>query len=247
MNASKTKIIAHRGFSSQYPENTLLAFQKAVETGADFIELDVHKTKDDVIVVIHDDSVDRTSSNGIKGEIAEMTYEQLSNINVGHSAKFGDQFSNQKIPSLGEVLELAKGKIKVCIEIKVAGIEKQILQLVDEVSMNDQVIIFFFDHTALLKIRKLDPKILLLYLVEKIELSNIEEASKQNFNAVGGGSSTVITTELLDFAHSKNIKIWRWTVDDETEMLDLLDLVIDGLITNAPDLALEKRKQHPIG
>lgn len=244
MNASNTKIIAHRGFSSQYPENTLLAFQKAIETGADFIELDVHKTKDDCIVVIHDDSVDRTSSNGRKGDIADMYYDQLSNINVGHSAKFGDQLSNQKIPSLREVLELAKGKIKVCIEIKVADIEQQILQLVHELSMDDQVILFCFDQRVLTKIRKLDTKIPLLYLVENIELSNIEEASKQNFYAVGGGSATVITKELLDFAHSKNIEIWRWTVDDETEMLNLLDLEIDGLITNAPDLALEKRKLY---
>ena len=244
MNASKTKIIAHRGFSSQYPENTMLAFQKAIGIGADFIELDLHKTKDDVIVVIHDDSVNRTSSNERKGEISEMTYDQLSDINVGYTTKFGGQFSDQKIPSLREVLELAKGKIKVCIEIKVAGIEQQILQLVHEVSMNDQVILFCFDQTVLTKIRKLDAKIPLLYLVEKIELSNIEEASKENFNAVGGGSATIITKELVDIAHSKNIEIWRWTVDNETEILDLLYLGIDGLITNAPDLALEKRKLY---
>ena len=222
----------------------MLAFQKAIEIGADFIELDVHKTKDDVIVVIHDDSVNRTSSNERKGEISEMTYEQLSNINVGHSAKFGDRFSDEKIPSLREVLELAKEKIKVYIEIKVAGIEQQILQLVHELSMYDEVILFCFDQTVLTKIRKLDAKIPLLYLVEKIELSNIEEASKENFNAIGGGSETIIAKELVDLAHSKNIEIWRWTVDNETEMLDLLDLGIDGLITNAPDLALEKRKLY---
>ena len=242
MNSYKTKIVAHRGFSSQYPENTLLAFQKTIEIGADYLELDVHKTKDNFLVVIHDESVDRTSSNVGTGLIAEMTLAEVQNVSVGYSAKFGQQFPNEKISLLREVLELTKGKIKVCIEIKVADIEQQIVQLVRELSMDDQVILFCFHQTILTEVRKLNGKIHLLYLVEKINISNIEEAVQANFNAIGGGAATIITKELVDLAHSKNLEIWRWTVDNETEMQNLLDLGIDGLITNAPDLALEKRK-----
>ncbi|NQX82774.1 MAG: hypothetical protein HRT66_12405 [Flavobacteriaceae bacterium] len=79
---SQTKIIAHRGFSSIAPENTLTAFSKAIDSGADYFELDVHKTKNDSIVVIHDSSVDKTSFYK-KGEVADMTYQELINIKVG--------------------------------------------------------------------------------------------------------------------------------------------------------------------
>ena len=106
---AQTKIIAHRGFSSIAPENTLIAFQKAIECKADYFELDVHKTKNDSIVVIHDSSVDRTSSNDVKGNIAEMNYSDLATVTVGYPMKFGDKYEHEKIPTLREALELAKG------------------------------------------------------------------------------------------------------------------------------------------
>ena len=115
---AQTKIIAHRGFSGIAPENTLIAFQKAIDCKADYFELDVNRTKNDSIVVIHDSSVDKTSSNGFKGKIAELNYSDLRAIKVGYSRKFGAKFENEKIPTLREALELAKGKIKDCIEIK---------------------------------------------------------------------------------------------------------------------------------
>jgi glycerophosphoryl diester phosphodiesterase len=126
---AQTKIIAHRGFSSIAPENTLVAFQKAIECKADYFELDVHKTKNDSIVVVHDSSINRTSSNDFKGKIAEMNYSDLTTVKVGYSEKFDDKYENEKIPTLREALELAKGKIKVCIEIKVYGVEKRFLKL----------------------------------------------------------------------------------------------------------------------
>ena len=91
-NQAQTKIIAHRGFSDIAPENTLIAFQKAIEVGADYFELDVHQTKDNVLVVIHDKTVDRTSSNGKKGEIKEKTLSELQKVKVGLSSKFGEKY-----------------------------------------------------------------------------------------------------------------------------------------------------------
>jgi glycerophosphoryl diester phosphodiesterase len=141
---AQTKIIAHRGFSGIAPENTIIAFQKAIESNADFIELDVHETKNDSIVVIHDSSIDRTSSNGIKGKIAELNYDELANLSVGYPSLFGDQYENQKIPTLREALEVAKGKTKVCIEIKVYGAEQEILKITKDLGVNDEVILFSF-------------------------------------------------------------------------------------------------------
>ena len=118
---AQTKVIAHRGFSGIAPENTLAAFQKAIDSQFEYYELDVHKTKDDSLVVIHDATVDRTSSNGMKGKVSEMTYQELSKVRVGYSNKFGNEFKNEKIPTLREALVKSKGKIKVCVEVKVKG------------------------------------------------------------------------------------------------------------------------------
>ena len=84
----QTKIVAHRGFSSAAPENTLAAFEKAITSKADYFELDVHKSKDDSLVVIHNSTVDETTSNGATGVVAQMTYDQLTAVKVGYSKKF---------------------------------------------------------------------------------------------------------------------------------------------------------------
>ena len=234
---AQTKIIAHRGFSDIAPENTLIAFQKAIECKADYFELDVHKTKDDSIVVIHDRSVDRTSSNDMKGEIAEMNYSDLTTVRVGYRMKFGDKYEDEKIPTLREALELAKGKIKVCIEIKVYGVEKEILKIVNDLGINDDVIIFSFYYPVLAKIRQLDKNIRTLFLINSADKMTIDYARVIGSEAIGVGSGTAVTKEFIDFAHKYGIEVWKWTVDDENEMQQLIDVGLDGLITNSPDKA----------
>lgn len=237
MTNAQTKVIAHRGFSGVAPENTLAAFQKAIEAGADYFELDVHTTKDDSLVVIHDATVNRTGSNGMKGKVADMTHQELSKVHVGYSAKFGDGYATEKIPTLREALELAKGKIKVCIELKVHDAEKQVLQLVNELGMHDQVIIFSFYYDVLSNIRELDKEIPLLLLNTLANTKTIEEAKKIHATAVGVGSNP--SRDFLDNAHASGIEVWKWTVNDEDKMQELIDLGIDGLITNYPELALK--------
>jgi len=237
---AQTKIIAHRGFSGIAPENTLLAFQKAIECEADYFELDVHKTKDDSIVVIHDSSVDKTSTNNTKGEIAEMNYSDLAKLTVGYPTKFGDKYKNEKIPTLREALELAKGKIKVCIEIKIYGAEQEILKIVNDLRVKDDVIIFSFYYPVLAKIRQLDKNIPILFLINKADKMTIDYAKVIESSAIGVGYETTVTEEYLDYAHKNGIEVWKWTVNDEDEMQQLIDLGLDGLITDFPDKALEK-------
>lgn len=241
LTSAQTKIIAHRGFSSIAPENTLIAFKKAIESNADYFELDVHKTKNDSIVVIHDSSVDRTSSNNVKGKIAEMNYSDLASLKVGYPKKFGDKYKNEKIPTLREALELAKGKIKVCIEIKAYGAEKEILKIINDLGVKDDVIIFSFYYPVLAKIRQLDKNIPTLFLINKADKLTIDYAKVIKSNAIGVGYGTTVTKEYLNFAHKNGIEVWKWTVNKEDEMQQLIDLGLDGLITNFPDKALEKR------
>lgn len=238
---AQTKIIAHRGFSGVAPENTLIAFQKAIDCGADYFELDIQKTKNDSIVVIHDSSIDRTASDTITGLISEMTYQELKDINVGHPAVFENTYENEKIPTLRESLLLAKGKIKVCIEIKIYGVEEEVLKIVKDLGVEDEVIIFSFYYPVIAKIRKLNDSIKTLYLMHTADLLTLDYASVIESNAVGVGSGTLITKEYLELAHSYGIEVWKWTVDNEEHMQELLDVGIDGLITNYPDKALYKR------
>ena len=237
---AQTKIIAHRGFSGIAPENTLIAFQKAIDCKADYFELDVRKTKNDSIVVIHNSSVDKTSSNGFKGEISKLNYSDLRAVNVGYSRKFGDIYKNEKIPTLREALALAKEKIKVCIEIKVNGTEKAVLKIVNDLGVKEDVIIFSFKYPVLAKIRQLDTDIPILWLINKADNMTLENAIIIESNAIGVGPETTVTKEYLNFAHENNIEVWKWTVNKEDEMQRLIDLGLDGIITDFPDEALKK-------
>ena len=245
MTSAQTKIVAHRGFSSIAPENTLIAFQKAIECGADYFELDIQKTKDDSIVVIHDASVDRTTSNNMKGVIAEMTYSDLTAVKVGYHKKFMDKYKNEKIPTLRETLELAKNNIKVCIEIKVYGAEKEVVNIVNDLGVSDDVIIFSFHYPVIAKIRQLDKHIPTLFLIDNADEMTIDYAKVIESNAIGVGSGTIVTKEFLEIAHDHGIEVWKWTVNDEDEMQQLIDVGIDGLITDYPDKALEKLSTTP--
>ena len=171
--------------------------------------MDVHKTKNDSIVVIHNSSVDKTSSNGFKGEISELNYSDLTAIKVGYSHKFGAKYKNEKIPTLREALALAKGKIKVCIEIKVFGTEKEVLKIVNELGVKEDVIIFSFKYPVLAKIRQLDTDIPILWLINKADNMTLEYAIIIESNAIGVGPETTVTKEYLDFAHENAIEVWK--------------------------------------
>lgn len=241
--SAQTKVIAHRGFSSVAPENTLIAFQKAIDAGANYFELDVHKTKDDSVIVIHDNSLKRTSSDGREGKIEELTYQELVGAKVGYSEKFGEEFKNEKLPTLREALELAKGQIKVCIEIKVYGVEESVLKTVEELGMDDEVIIFSFYYPVLAKIRQYDKDIPILYLKSDADEETIYYAEAIKANAIGVGTATTITKEFLEFAHAQDMEVWQWTVNEEAEMQRLIKIGIDGIITNFPNSALDSLRK----
>ena len=240
---AETKIIAHRGFSAKAPENTPAAFKKAIRSHAEYFELDVHKSADDSLMVIHDPSVDRTSSNEKTGKITEMSYAEIRDVKVGYPEYFKNKFKNQGIPTLKESLALAKGKIKVCIEIKTRDIESAVLKTVNDLNMNDEVIIFSFYYDVLEKIRELDPDIPILYLKSIADDSTIKEAVAIKETALGVSSRTEIDKDYLQHVHNNGLELWRWTVNKESDMEIFLQLDIDGLVTNYPNKAIKLRKK----
>ncbi|RDY20340.1 glycerophosphodiester phosphodiesterase family protein, partial [Criibacterium bergeronii] len=152
--------IAHRGFKSKYPENTMLAFKKAVEENADGIEFDVHLSKDDEIVIIHDERLDRTTN--AKGRVMDYTLAELKKVNAG---ALYDNIDFEAIPTLREYFEYIKDKdIITNVELKTGvywykGIEQKVYDMIKEFDLKDKIIISSFNHKSVLAMKKIDEKI----------------------------------------------------------------------------------------
>lgn len=245
----KPLIIAHRGASAYAPENTLAAFKKAIELGADGIELDVHLSKDGEVVVIHDYSVDRTS-NG-KGQVAELSLKELKALDFGNW--FSGQYRNENIPLLEEVLELLKGWNGLLnIEIKhnrlegCSQIEEKVLKLLHTYGFLDKVIISSFDHYSLIKIKEIEPSIRICPLYTAALYKPWEYAASLNAFAIHPHYHTV-TPDVVNQCHERGINVNVYTVDLPQHIKLMMDAGVDGIITNVPDVAIQIRDAKNLG
>jgi glycerophosphoryl diester phosphodiesterase len=238
------QVIAHRGAPKAAPENTLSAFKKAIELGADILELDVHQTKDSQLVVIHDATVDRTT-NG-KGRIADYTVAELRRLDAG--SWFAPAFTGEKIPLLEEVLDATPDSISLLIEIKhgsetYPGIEKRVVQLTRENNATGRVIVKSFDDEVLQLVRRLAPEIprlriivlqipLLNIIIERgISVGEILDYDVQYLQLHWFG----ISKSFVGQAHSKGYKVFAWDVHDEKRMREMIEKGVDGIETDYPD------------
>jgi len=228
-NQEKILIFAHRGASNLAPENTLKAFKKAIELKADYIEFDVHQSKDGEIVIMHDANTFRTT--GHLGLIKDMTLNELKKLNCG---------DGEKIPTLEELINLTKGKIGLNCEIKVEGIAQKIIELLKEADLFESTIISSFIHSELLKFKKLEPllKIASLnptrtgWIIDWFSRKNlIKNADKNQFYAVNP-LYLIVKKKFVDKAHEKNLKVFPWTVDSITSIENLINMGVDGIISN---------------
>ncbi len=227
-------VVAHRGASGLAPENTMLAHQVAFETGAHMIEIDVQETEDGKLVCIHDFDVDRTT-NGT-GAIAELSYREIRELDAG---------DGEKIPSLDEVLDYARGRMKINIELKVTDIEKEVLALVMERRMIPDITISSFLHGTLIATRNLDTEVFTAVLVTKLRNDMISYVNELDANALNPDHKTV-TLDLVNDAHTNNILVFPWTVNDSSRMQDLYSMGVDGIITNFPDIAIKVLQETSI-
>lgn len=232
-----TKNFAHRGFSGKYPENTLLAFEKAVEAGAQGIELDVQLTKDGEIVIIHDETIDRTTDG--KGEVVSYTYEELKKFDASYI--YRGQMGFNKIPTLREYFELIKDTdIVTNIELKTGineylGIEKKVWDMICEYNLADRVIISSFNHYSILRMKAIAPKIKCGLLSE----TWIIDAGKYTHNLgveCYHPHFANMTKEIVKEIKAQGIEINTFTVNKEKDIRDMIEKGIDIVIGNFPDL-----------
>ena len=235
-----TKNFAHRGFSSKYPENTLLAFEKAIEVGVDGMEFDVQLTKDGEIVIIHDETIDRTSNGS--GLVKVFTYEVL--LQYDFSASFTGQFGYIKIPLLREYFDLVKDtEIISNIELKNSvydyeDLEEKVYELIVEYGLDKKVIISSFNHESIIKMKKIDSEIKCGFLSDcwMIEPGKYTKAyGMECFHP----AAYYLTEEKVKAIHNEGIEVNVWLGKELMDYKKLIDMEIDVLISNDPDIVGE--------
>ncbi len=235
-------VIAHRGASAYYPENTIPSFEGAIAMGADMTELDVQLTADKEVAVFHDEKISRCT-NG-RGRIADYDLASLKKLDAGKW--FDKKFKNTSIPQLAEVLAVCKNRIAVNIEIKTeavdksiaGGIEEKCLQMVEQYGMKKHVVFSSFDPRAILHLKQIDPTAPVAVLFEKklygsrLPSDIIRSLHADAFNC----SASELNKKWLTDLRANNIPVNIYTVNDEKKMKQYLSMGVNGIFTNKPDI-----------
>jgi len=239
MNLNRFYCCAHRGASGHAPENTLAAFRLAMEMGAEMCELDVQQTADDRLVVMHDDTLERTT-NG-KGNLWEMTLPELQTYDAG--SWFTPRYAGEKLPTLEQVIELVRGKMKLNIEVKIHGHERNIAQLVVDTirreKFADECLITSFDWKVADQIKEIAPDLKVGYIFGRKEFSPEVFAGQVDLLSA---HYSLVNANFLARARAAGKKVHVWTVNYKWLMRRLLKLGVDGIITNYPDRLREVMK-----
>ena len=229
-------ITAHRGASGLVPENTTAAIVKAMELGSDFSEIDVQETADGIIVLMHDDSLQRTT--GIEAGMWEKTFEELKNLEAG--AWFADEFKGEPIPTLKSIIETVRGIMKLNIELKMNGHQKllteKVVKIVEEENFINNCILTSFDFSEVKKIKQLNKTIKSGYIFSKMPEN--EDVFTANVDLLSVNKK-LVTEEFVQKAHANNKQVHVWTVNKPEDMRNLIELGVDNIITNYPNILKE--------
>ncbi len=227
-------IIAHRGAAGAAPENTMAAFERAIQDDADWVELDVQETADGRVVVIHDS--DLMKIGGVNLAIWDATYEQLRDIDVG--SWFAPEFADQRVPLLADVLALCKGRVGVFIELKYYGhderLEERVVEIVEAAGMESDIVMMSLKYAGIQKVRELRPewRVGLLTATAVGDLTRLDA----DFLAVNAG---LATGSFVRGTHRRGKHAYVWTINDRVEMARFIGRGVDGIITDEPAMLRE--------
>lgn len=214
--------IGHRGAAGHAPENTLAAIRKGIALGVDFVEIDVRRTADGVLVVLHDGTVNRTT-NG-KGRVDRLCLRDIEKLNAG---------SGEHIPTLDEVLRVASGEAGLMLELKVKGVAPQTVEVVREAGFRDPVIYASFLHDELKHVRTVDPGASLMVLFGSLSRISVPHAMK--YGPYVGLRHDKATRPLVDAFHRADLLVFVYTADAPSDIQHALSLDVDGIISNFPE------------
>lgn len=232
----KTLNLAHRGFSGQYPENTMIAFEKAYEAGADGIELDVQLTNDGEVVIFHDETLERLT-NG-EGHLTDHTLDELKMLSITCQMQAG--LPEQTIPTLKEYFEWVQDKsILTNIEIKTVnsddiGLEKKVLDLIEAYNIEEQIIISSFHRGNMVRVKRLNSTIQTGLLVAGCNERIVQMTSEIGMDYLHP-HALCLDEELVKFANSHDLKINAWTVNEKMDLEKAEKAGIHAIITDFPN------------
>lgn len=231
----ETKVMAHRGASTEAPENTMAAFQKAIDDMADYIELDVQLTNNGEVIVMHDSNAYRTT--GVDANIVNMTYKEVKTLDAG--SWFSDEYVGENVPSLKEVLELTQGKIKLNIELKPAdngtALAKNTVRIIEKYNMVNDCVITSFSESALKAVKTYNQEIKVGYILSAA-YGDFYDMKNVDFFSV---NAAFLSKRTIDAIHNSGKRVYAWTVNNKESIKNLTNKGVDGIITDNPVLARE--------
>ncbi len=226
------EIIGHRGAAGHAPENTLLSFKKAIELGCQAVELDVHLSKDGEVVVIHDHTVDRVT--GMTGKVRKMDLADLKKLYCP---------LNQCLPTLQEVIDLCKGRVKMFIELKARGTPDAVARLIAANHIEHEVVILSFKIGLLKRIKRLNPKLKVIYLFFRKPLRLWRQVRKMHIDYIGTRLKAA-TAKLIRQAHLLRRRVYIYDVNDVMAGLKLRNWKVDAICTDYPVLFAKPRRRQ---
>lgn len=231
-------IIAHRGASGYAPENTLSSMELAISQGCDVIELDVHLTKDEQLIVCHDFTVDRTS-NGT-GEIKNLTLAEIKELDAG--SWFSEQFIGERMPTLEEVLNFIPDTLFLNVEIKKnptdnRELEKKLVDILVKYQRTGNTLVSSFNHLSIRKLKKLNDEIKIGVAIEADLIEPVKYLEQNDLSVYSYHPCyDYVYPEIVQQFHNHNIKVNCWTVNDKELAKQLEKMGVDSIITNFPDI-----------
>jgi glycerophosphoryl diester phosphodiesterase len=227
-------VVGHRGWREAYPENTAAGFEAAIGVGADVLECDVHMTADGDIAVIHDDTVDRTTDG--TGAVKDMTMRELKDLDAGRW--FDERFAGERIPSLGELVEIARGRAGLSVEVKDERRELIDLLAGKLAGFDGRLVVHGFDEGFIADFKKAQPAYRTGLLVANAEPESGELARSLGCDAIHPGWWKM-NQALIARYRDLRLEIMVWTAKNRDECRRLVDLGPDAIGTDCPDVLLE--------
>ena len=226
--------IAHRGASGRglAPENTLAAFEKALDIGVDMLEIDVRLTGDGQLIVLHDPSLDRTTD--CEGIVREMGLDEIRQADAG---------DGERVPILREVFDLARNRAPILLEIKSDFIAERVVQAIADAQIEEQVVVQSFNPQTVERVKRLAPHLPSSLLIGELPTTPSRVRARRLVSQVlevGANTLSIwhatLTPSLIEEMRKRGIAVWAWTVDEEITMRDLAMMGVQGLVTNYPDV-----------
>jgi glycerophosphoryl diester phosphodiesterase len=243
--AAPPLIIAHRGDSAHRPENTLASFAGALEVGATLVEFDVQLTADGRVIVLHDPTLDRTTTG--QGDVRRLTLAEVRAVSAGYPDRFGNAYVGERVPTLGEVLGLLRDRAQALVEIKTesvtddaeGGIEVRVADEVRRAGMAGEVALISFDHRAVLRLQSLAPDIARGRLFGHTNPDEVlADAGEAGCELVLPHKSQLSDT-LAERVHAAGVKLATWVVDEPEELKRLARFGLYGVGSNRPGVLLD--------